>query len=105
VRVAHRLREAQHRLLRHRHRGAEHRRRPVGLTTLAEIDGRFYNSRLVRRVTGPALAAAVEFVIAEGEFVQRGIPLAQLDGQNFDLRVVCVYGKPVATIFGSARTR
>ena len=70
-----------------------------GITTLAQIDGAFYNSRLVRRVTGPDLTAAVEFVLNEGAIVQRGIPMAQLDGQNFDVRVVCVYGKPVATIF------
>jgi glutathione synthase/RimK-type ligase-like ATP-grasp enzyme len=25
--------------------------------------------------------------------------MAQLDGQNFDVRVVCVYGRPVASIF------
>jgi glutathione synthase/RimK-type ligase-like ATP-grasp enzyme len=30
---------------------------------------------------------------------QRAVPMAQLDGQNFDIRVVCVYGKPAATIF------
>jgi hypothetical protein len=25
--------------------------------------------------------------------------MARMDGQNFDVRVVCVYGKPAATIF------
>jgi len=29
----------------------------------------------------------------------RGLVHAQLDGQNADLRVVCVGGKPVASIF------
>jgi hypothetical protein len=70
-----------------------------GTTTLAHIDGQFYNSRLVRRVTGTDLDAAVQFILNEGAIIQRGIPMAQLDGQNFDVRVVCVYGKPVATIF------
>ena len=74
-------------------------RQAVGITTLAEIGGQFYNSRLVRSVTGLELGAAVRFIIAEGAIVQRGIPMAQLDGQNFDVRVVCLYGKPVATIF------
>ena len=31
--------------------------------------------------------------------MQQGIPHAQLDGQNADLRVVCVGGRVVATIF------
>jgi glutathione synthase/RimK-type ligase-like ATP-grasp enzyme len=70
-----------------------------GITTLSERDGTFSNTRLVRRVTGQALENAVEFIRSEGAIVQRGIPLAQIDGQNFDVRVVCVYGKPVATIF------
>ncbi|QJW96560.1 STM4014 family protein [Frigoriglobus tundricola] len=77
-----------------------HNGRPAfGITTLAEIDGAFYNSRLVRRVTGADLDAAVQFVLNEGAIVQRGIPMAQADGQNFDVRVVTVYGKPAATIF------
>jgi len=71
----------------------------TGITTLAEIDGAFYNSRLVRRCAGRDLDAAVQFILTEGAIVQRGIPMAQMDGQNFDVRVVTVYGKPAATIF------
>jgi glutathione synthase/RimK-type ligase-like ATP-grasp enzyme len=70
-----------------------------GITTLAEIDGAFYNSRLVSRVTGADLGRAVQFLIDETAIVQRGIPMAQIDGQNFDVRVVCVNGAPAATIF------
>jgi glutathione synthase/RimK-type ligase-like ATP-grasp enzyme len=70
-----------------------------GVTTLAEIDGAFYNSRLVRRVTGADLRRAVQFIIDESAIVQRGIPMGQIDGQNFDVRVVCVNAKPAATIF------
>jgi hypothetical protein len=70
-----------------------------GITTLANIDGAFYNSRLVRRLTGIELGSAVEFVVNEGAIVQRGIPMGQIDGQNFDVRVVCVNAKPAAVIF------
>ncbi|MBY0457799.1 MAG: STM4014 family protein [Gemmataceae bacterium] len=70
-----------------------------GVTTLAHLNDDFYNSRLVRRVTDLELEAALQFLIREGAIVQRGIPMAQIDGQNFDIRVVCLYGKPVATIF------
>jgi hypothetical protein len=72
---------------------------PFGLTTLAWINGEFYNTRLVRRVPTVRLALCLGFLLREGATVQRGIPMARLDGQNFDVRVVCVYGKPAATIF------
>jgi glutathione synthase/RimK-type ligase-like ATP-grasp enzyme len=70
-----------------------------GTTTLAEIGGQFFNSRRLLYPTGPALERAVEFLLGEGAFVQQGISMAQIDGQNFDVRVVCVYGRPVASIF------
>jgi glutathione synthase/RimK-type ligase-like ATP-grasp enzyme len=70
-----------------------------GSTTLAEIDGRFFNSRRLIHLTGPALERAAEFLVSEGAFAQKGIAMAQIDGQNFDVRVVCVYGRPIASIF------
>jgi hypothetical protein len=73
-------------------------RRVVGATTLAPAGGRFFNSRRVRDLSGEALARAADFLLAEGAIAQQGIPMAQLDGQNFDLRVVCLYGEPVATV-------
>jgi hypothetical protein len=74
--------------------------RPMfGITSLAEIDSRFFNTRRLRRLTGPALKRAVDFILSEGAIVQCGVPMAQLDGQNFDVRVVCVYGKPVCSVF------
>jgi hypothetical protein len=76
-----------------------HADEPFGVTTLADIGGGFYNSRLVHRIGGPALDSAITFLLREGVFVQRGIPMAQIDGQNFDVRVVCVNAKPTAVIF------
>jgi hypothetical protein len=70
-----------------------------GTTTLVEFGGRFFNSRLLVSLTGLALERAVDFLLAEGAFAQQGIPMAQIDGQNFDVRVVCIYGRPAATIF------
>lgn len=70
-----------------------------GQTTLTRIKGQFYNTRRVRTVRGADLEAALQFLWAEGVIIQRGVPMAQIDGQNFDVRVVCVYGQPVATIF------
>ena len=70
-----------------------------GTTTLMEVENQFYNSRFVRTLEGPSLQCAARFVLTEGAIVQRGIPMAQIDGQNFDMRVVCLNGKSVATIF------
>jgi hypothetical protein len=70
-----------------------------GATTLTEVENQFFSSRFVRTLEGPSLQRAARFVLNEGAIVQRGIPMAQIDGQNFDMRVVCLHGKSVATIF------
>ena len=70
-----------------------------GTTTLAEIDRRFFNSRRLLHLTGPALERAARFLLSEGAFAQQAIPMAQIDGQNFDVRVVCLHCKPIASIF------
>jgi glutathione synthase/RimK-type ligase-like ATP-grasp enzyme len=70
-----------------------------GTTTLAEIGGQFFNSRRLLHLTGFALDRAECFLVKEGAFAQQGVPMAQIDGQNFDVRVVCVGGRPAATIF------
>ncbi|MCS6865543.1 MAG: STM4014 family protein [Gemmataceae bacterium] len=70
-----------------------------GLTTLQQMDGQFYNTRRVRTIRNADLQVALQFLWDEGVIIQRGIPMAQINGRNFDVRVVCVYGQPVATIF------
>jgi hypothetical protein len=72
---------------------------PWSVTTMTRIGGDFYNTRRPRRVAGPELAAALDFLLAEGAVVQQGIPMAQIDGLNFDLRVVVVRGRPAFPIF------
>jgi hypothetical protein len=71
----------------------------VGITSVAESDGRYWNTRRLQHVTGPALKRVGDFILSEGAFAQRGIPMAQIDGQNFDVRIVCIRGQPAATIF------
>jgi hypothetical protein len=77
---------------------------PLGVTTLTEFDSGFFNTRRIRQVEGQPLWTAVQFLLDEGAFIQQGISMARIDGQNFDLRVVCVYGKPAATIFRLSST-
>lgn len=41
----------------------------------------------------------ISFLLREGACIQRGIPLAQIDGQYFDLRVIVIGGEPRFTVF------
>ncbi len=70
-----------------------------GTTTVAVRDGQFYNTRQLQKFHGDPIWPVIDFIIAEGAILQIGIPMAQLRGQNFDVRVVCLYGEPIATIF------
>ena len=76
-----------------------HGAEPFGITSMARIGDSFHNSRRLQRITGADLERAIAYILAEEPFVQRGIPMAQIDGQNFDVRVVCVGGQPAASIF------
>jgi hypothetical protein len=71
----------------------------TGVTTLLRRGEQFFNTRRLTDLTAPELGRCIAFLLEEGLSVQRGLPHAQLDGQNADLRVVCVGGKAVATIF------
>jgi hypothetical protein len=70
-----------------------------GVTTMTRRDDGFYNTRSLGRVAGEPLYAMLDFLLAEGAIVQRGIPMAQIDGQNFDLRVVVLDGRPAFSVF------
>jgi glutathione synthase/RimK-type ligase-like ATP-grasp enzyme len=72
---------------------------PWAVTSVLHRADGCYNTRRLQRVTGADLAAVLEFLIREGVFIQKGIPMAQIDGQNFDVRVVVLYGRPAFTIF------
>jgi glutathione synthase/RimK-type ligase-like ATP-grasp enzyme len=70
-----------------------------GLTTMTRRPDGFFNTRAVHRVTDDELHAQLDFLLAEGAVVQRGIPMARIDGQNFDVRVVVLDGRPAFTVF------
>ncbi|HKB05439.1 MAG TPA: hypothetical protein VKD90_24655, partial [Gemmataceae bacterium] len=72
---------------------------PFGISTMVQLEGGFHSTRRLSRLTGAPLHAALDFLLAEGAIVQRGIPMAQIDGQNFDLRVVVLRGRPAFTVF------
>jgi len=68
-------------------------------SSLLRLDGGFYSTRRLCRYQGADLDAVLAFLLAEGVCVQRGIPMAQIDGQNFDVRVVMIYGEPAFFVF------
>ncbi len=72
---------------------------PSAVTSAVRIDNDFYSSRRLARVAGADLDALLRFLLDEGACVQRGIPMAQIDGQNFDVRVVVIHGRPAFTVF------
>jgi hypothetical protein len=72
---------------------------PWALSTLVRLAGYYHSTRRLRRLVGAELRGVLAFLLGEGACVQRGIRMAQVDGQNFDVRVVVLHGKPAFTVF------
>lgn len=70
-----------------------------GITTVVRKDGLFYNTFDVRHVSGGEVRDILEFILGQNATVQQAIPKAQVNGQNFDLRVV-VLNKTVIAVIG-----
>src|SRR5262249_53132159 len=66
---------------------------PRAVTSAVRLGGDFFSSRRLRHIEGEELTATLAFLLAEGACVQRGLAMAQADGQNFDLRAVTVGGR------------
>jgi hypothetical protein len=73
--------------------------RPWAVSSVVRLADGFYSSRRLCRHEGDDLDAVLGFLLAEGVCVQRGIRMAQIDGQNFDVRVVVIHGRPAFTVF------
>jgi hypothetical protein len=72
---------------------------PWAVSSIVRLQGGFYSSRRLCRHTGADLRAVLDFLLGEGVCVQQGIRMAQLGGQNFDVRVVVIHGEPAFTVF------
>jgi hypothetical protein len=72
---------------------------PSAVSSIALIDGDFFSTRRLRRYRGNELEAVLAFLLREGVCIQEGIRMAQLEGQNFDVRVVMIHGRPAFMIF------
>jgi hypothetical protein len=75
------------------------RQTPFATSSIAVRDGTFYSTRRLVRHAGTGLDLVLAFLIREGVCVQQGIRMAQMEGQNFDVRVVVLHGKPAFTVF------
>jgi hypothetical protein len=72
---------------------------PWAVSSVVRLGDGFFSTRRLRRHAGADLDAVLAFLLAEGACVQRGIRMAQIDGQNFDVRVVVIHGRPAFTVF------
>jgi hypothetical protein len=72
---------------------------PSAVSSLVQLDGEFFSTRRLARHTGEALEAVLGFLLGEGACVQQGIRMAQMEGSNFDVRVVVIHGEPAFTVF------
>lgn len=69
-----------------------------GITTVVRKDGLFYNTFDVRHVSGREARDILEFILSQNATIQQAIPKAQVNGQNFDLRVVVLNRTVIAVI-------
>jgi hypothetical protein len=72
---------------------------PWAISSIACLRGGFFSTRQLIRHTGARLHEVLNFLLREGSCVQQGIRMAQMDGQNFDVRVVVIHGEPAFTVF------
>jgi hypothetical protein len=72
---------------------------PWAVSSVLRLRGGFFSTRLLRRYDGGDLDAVLGFLLEEGACVQQGVRMAQIDGQNFDVRVVVAHGRPACTVF------
>lgn len=71
----------------------------TALTSVATVNEEFFNTRQVHRTEGDTLLSILQFILEQGSTVQQGIPMAQIDGQHFDMRVIVIHGQIEFTLF------
>jgi hypothetical protein len=78
-------------------------RRQRGMATVDETAGYFANTRHLRWRPLQELHDVIGFIIAQGATCERAIPLAELDGDPIDLRLVVIDGEARFAIFRQSR--
>lgn len=78
--------------------------RDMVLTTVVDTpEGRFNSLRLQRLDDRRPIDALLDWLIDEGAQIERAIVKAQLDRQNFDLRVLVIAGEPAFCVVRQSR--
>jgi hypothetical protein len=72
---------------------------PWATSSLIPYDGDYFSTRRLARLSGPHLESVLTFLVGQDVCVQQGIRMAQIDGLNFDVRVVVIRGEVAFTIF------
>jgi glutathione synthase/RimK-type ligase-like ATP-grasp enzyme len=75
----------------------------TSLSTITQIDQQFYNTRRLRSLTGTALHDVLAFLNRQAAIIQQPIRKAMFQGQNFDVRVICIKQQVIGTIFRVSR--
>lgn len=70
-----------------------------GLSTLVQVEDRFCNTRSIKRKSEPSLRPVIEFLEKQHATVQRAVNKTQLHGNPFDVRVIVIEDRVVATVF------
>lgn len=73
-------------------------RGPEFFTSAERTPTGLYNSLRPRSYSGPAARSLIRLLLREGAHVEEFIPKAEMDGQNFDLRILSVGGEPAFTV-------
>ena len=71
----------------------------VGLSTMVNLHGSYFNTRNLKTLTGQPLAEAIEFLHQQGVTIQRGIKKATIDATEFDVRAVVINRQVEFTVF------
>lgn len=70
------------------------RQKWVVYTTLQQVDGSIHNTKRIHRLSEEKeIVPLAEAVIQTGAILEEWIPKAQVEGENYDLRVVCRDGE------------
>lgn len=73
-------------------------RGPELFTSVERTPTGLYNSLRPRSYAGPAAQSLIRLLLREGAHVEEFVPKAEMDGQNFDLRILSVGGEPAFTV-------
>lgn len=73
-------------------------RGPELFTSVERTPTGLYNSLRPRSYSGAAAHSLIRLLLREGAHVEEFIPKAEMDGQNFDLRILVVGGEPAFTV-------